>query len=75
MMVERGPSTPVSLATTFLRPITAEDQLGEAAKRAVALAEGFDRAYSVSWQRRTMDVLGGKGSMAELAELAAAGNG
>lgn len=73
MMVERGGSTPVSLATAFLRPITAEDQLDEATKRATALAEGFDRAYATSWQRRTMDVLGGKGSMAELVALAAAG--
>ncbi|MDJ0390905.1 type I-E CRISPR-associated protein Cas7/Cse4/CasC [Roseomonas sp. E05] len=73
MMVERGASTPVSLATAFLNPITKEDQLAEASKRATQLAEGFDRAYGTKWERRTMDVLGGQGSMADLAALAAAG--
>lgn len=75
MMVERGSSTPVSLATAFLRPVNDEDQLGEAIKRAAALAEGFDRAYGTSWNRRSINVLAGQGTMAELVELAAPGNG
>lgn len=75
MMVERGSSAPVSLATAFLRPVTDEDQLDKAIRQAVALAEGFDKAYGTRWQRRTMDVMGGKGSMAGLVELAAPLNG
>jgi len=75
MMVERGGSTPVSLATAFLRSVTADDQLGESIQRAMALAEGFDRAYGAKWNRRTMNVISGDGTMAELVELAAVGNG
>lgn len=61
----------MSLATAFLRPISDEDQFGEAVKRATAIAEGFDRAYGTSWNRRSMNVLAGRGTIAELVSLAA----
>ena len=68
-MVEVGSHAPRSLAAAYVAPVGGEDQLAEAARRAEALAQQMDRAYGVQWQRETMDVTAGKGTLADLVAL------
>jgi CRISPR system Cascade subunit CasC len=72
MMVERGDSVCTSLAAAFLRPVASDDHLAEAKTRLESLAADFERAYQTRWTRCVMDVMGGRGTLAELAAIASA---
>lgn len=69
VMVELGSHAPRSLAAAYVAPVAGENQLVDASLRAERLAEQMDCAYGVHWQRETMDVAAGKGSLAELVAL------
>lgn len=70
MMVERGTAASTSLAAAFLRPVFTDDHLTEAKQRLVSLAQGFETAYNVTWNRRIMDVMTNEGTLDSLAAIA-----
>lgn len=70
MMVERGKAASTSLAAAFMRPVSSDDHLTEAKERLVSIAQGFDAAYNVEWDRRIMDVMTNQGTLESLAAIA-----
>jgi CRISPR system Cascade subunit CasC len=74
-MIERGSSSPRSLASAFLKPVKGDDHLAIAAERAEMLAKGLDVAYGDKWVRAIMNVPGGNGSLAELLDVVVFGAG
>ena len=69
-MIEMGDTTPRTLAGAFFAPVRGENQIADAARLATALAEESDRTYGESLDRKSFDMLAGKGTLADLVSAA-----
>ena len=75
-LVETGPQQPRSLAAAFLKPVGSNegnaDVFAASVERLEHLRQAFEKAYGTACeQHKIMNVVGGKGSLADLVRLAA----
>lgn len=72
VLAERGEQQPRSLAVSFLRPVTDEDQAGAAIEALNKQMLNFDKVYGeCADERYTINAIIGEGSFAELLEFVA----
>lgn len=76
VLAELGDAQPLSLASAFVNPIGAGDQVVLSRDRMLELRKNFAAAYGKGWtDERVLDVRAGGSTLEELAEFAAAGVG
>ncbi|MBM3518220.1 MAG: type I-E CRISPR-associated protein Cas7/Cse4/CasC [Alphaproteobacteria bacterium] len=73
IVAERGSRQPRSLAVAFLRPVSEQDYLAASIKALRRARKAMDRAYGPCADRRkTMDVVQGRGTLAEVLDFVSA---
>lgn len=70
ILAERGESTPRTLATAFLKPVSSEDIMGESVRLLQKTREDFATAYGETAESCEMQV-GHKGNLADIIAFAA----